>query len=102
MIQPGCRKILSNGLRWTAEELSDSIKVRSIRRSCRPQVEQRLYAGYGGRTGRSVRNESDGGLVQTLSVAFVIRKDEGLLFLQRPSQGSSELVALKGRSGTLV
>ena len=40
--------------------------------------------------------------MQILAVSFIVGENEGPFFLDRPSHRAPELVALKGRSRTLV
>ena len=40
--------------------------------------------------------------MQVLAEAFIVRENEGLVFLNRAAQRSAELVSLKRRRGTLV
>src|SRR5260370_36264100 len=101
MVHPHGPKILSNRLQWAAEDFRYPAKVRRACWRRRPQIQKRLNARHGCRPRSRVRHEGCGRLMQVLPEPFVVAEEKRLVLLDRPSPGSTKLVQLERRSGTL-
>ena len=88
-------KFLLNRLQWAAKDFRDSAKVRRAGRRRGPQIQQWLNARHGCCPRSSIRNKRGRRLVQALSKSFVVSEQKGLIFLDRPAQGSTKLVPPK-------
>src|SRR5713101_1122457 len=102
MVQPGGPKIFSNGLQGAAKHLRDPVKVRSARRSSRPQIEQWLNTGHGSPARNGVWHKRCRCLVQALAQSLVVAEQKGLVSPDRASKRAAKLVALERRSRGLV
>src|SRR5260370_3664267 len=102
MVPPHRPKILSNRLKAAAEDFRYPATVRCACWRRRLQIQKRLNARHGCRPRSRVRHEGCGRMMQVLPEPFVVAEEKRLVLLDRPSRGSTKLVPLKRRSGTLV
>ena len=76
MVEARSSKILANRLQRAAEYFGDSVEIGRTGRRCRPQVQKRLNGNYRGGARCGIRHKSGGGLMQSLTEAFVIDEEK--------------------------
>ena len=76
MVEARSSKILANRLQRAAEHFGDTAEIGRAGRRYWPQVQKRLNGNYRGAPRCGIRHKSGGGLMQSLTEAFVIDEEK--------------------------
>ena len=104
VVETGCSEVLMNRLHRTEEYFRDAVlagdlQIRSIAGRGRPQVQQSQLLNHRGsiRTSLGIGYELNRGLVQILTIPFIVCEQERFVLSDWPAGGHAELIPLERR-----